>query len=170
MPAKKQSGVRVVSKKLVLVLAVGLLGSSPYSQASEVCASLTTIASDAQKMRYAKEWIVSHLADRDFLKSLRIRNSFRHDDERVKRFGGLDWKYLGFPERYYVELRFNMPVTDSIEWDITQVGSASLRWGRSFILIKLSSAKDMGLPWSPEDFARLKTVGDGVFVHCGDDG
>jgi hypothetical protein len=170
MLANERSGVRVLSKWLSFVLAVGLLASASCSRSSGVCASLTTIASDEQKMRYAKEWIVSHLADRDFRESLRIRKSFRQDDERVQRFGGLDWKYLGFPERYYVELDFNMPTANAAEWDITQVGSASLRWGRSFILIKLSSAKDMGLPWSAEDFARLKTVGDGVFVHCGDGG
>lgn len=157
------------SRRLALFLAAGLLASASCSRTSEVCTSLTAIASDAQKMRYAKEWILSHLADHDFRESLRISNSFDHDDGRIQEFGGLDWKYLGVPDRY-AELRFNMPVTDSIEWDITRVGSASLRWGRSFILIKLSSAKDMGLPWSPEDFARLKPVGDGVFVNCVDGG
>jgi hypothetical protein len=118
-------------------------------------------------MNYAKEWITSHLADPEFRKSLQIRDSFDYSDERVQQFGGLDWRYLGFPERH-AGLAFNMPITDAAERDITQVHSASLEWGRSSIIIKLSSSRDLWPNASPADVALIKAVGKDVFLYCDD--
>jgi len=119
-------------------------------------------------MRYAKKWIASHLADPRFLESIQKRSTFEYGDERTASLGGLDWKYLGYPEQF-ASLQFNMGITDSGKWDVTQVHSASLRQGRSFIIIKLSAAKHLGLFWSPEDLAEIRAVSKDVFVYCDDD-
>jgi hypothetical protein len=157
----------LVNKRMALIFAVALLGCVSCSRDSKACRSLAAIASDEKKMNYAKEWITSHLADPEFRKSLRISHSFDYSDERIQKFGGLDWKYLGFPERH-AELVFNMPITAAVEWDITQVHSAWLDWGRSSIIIKLSSSKDLWPNASPEDVALIKAVGNDVFLYCDD--
>ena len=144
------------------MLALILPGCGTRSLEEERCIALTAIASDTEKMRYAKEWIASHLSDKRFQESLRTRSELGSNDPRMLDF---DVKYLGIP-RELVTLQFNMDVSDSGGRDIKQIDSASIRLGRTYIIIRLSAANDFGLLWPPEMLAEIKAVGDGVFVYC----
>ncbi len=120
-------------------------------------------------MEYAKEWIVRGLTDRAFRQSIRNSHVLNDSDERLQAFGGFDWRYLGFPERY-AELVFIMPATKSEGWDTTKVHSVTLDWGRSFILIKLSPEGGFGFPLSSDDAGKIMAVGDGIYVYCDERG
>ena len=152
----------IVFAATALTLAFILPGCGTRSLEEERCSALTAIASDTAKMRYAKEWIASHLSDKRFLESLRTRSELGYSDARML---DLDWEFLGIP-RELVTLQFNIDVSDSGGRNIERIDSASIRFGRSFIIIRLSAAKDFGLHWLPERLAKIKAVGDGVFVYC----
>jgi hypothetical protein len=153
----------VAGKSLILVLAITFSSFGP-SMAASYCETVTTIANDAERMKYAKEWLTSRLSDPKFRQSIRIRHAFHHGDERAQQFGALDWSYLGFPDRN-ATLELNMPIKNA-EWDISRVHSASLCWGRYCIIIKLSPAEDLGLSWSTEHLAKLKVIRGDVYVAC----
>jgi hypothetical protein len=155
----------VIEKKVLLALALSLLCCASCSRGSDVCESLTSIARDERKMAYARKWIVARLGEQTFRESLRTRHVLGSSDERFQEFGRFDWKFLGFPEGYS-ELVFIMPITESEEWDATQVYSATLDWGRSYILIKLSSAEGLGFPLTAADAAKTKREADDVYVYC----
>jgi hypothetical protein len=153
----------VAGKNLMLVLAI-MLSSLESSVAASYCETVTTIANDAERMKYAKEWLTSRLSDPKFRQSIRKRHAFHHGDDRAQQFGAPDWSYLGFPDRH-ATLEFNMPIKNAA-WDISRVHSASLCWGRYCIIIKLGPADDLGLSWSAEHVAKLKGIRDDVYVAC----
>jgi hypothetical protein len=74
----------VASKISSLLAALMLLGCES-SGASSHCETIESIAADAKKMRYAKEWLTKRLADPEFLKSIQVRSTFEYADERTKR-------------------------------------------------------------------------------------
>ena len=140
-----------------------LLGCGPLSARGEVCRAITAIASDAKKMQYVKAWAASRLSEKDFVEQLRTRNTFESNDERS--YGGLDWQRIGIEEGL-ASVEFNLGLSDAGGWDINQIHSVSIRRGRSMIVIRLSSANDLGLYWTPERLAELKPVVEDVFVYC----
>ncbi len=147
---------------LMLAALLPACGEGTYESA---CRGVTAIASDAQKMRYVKGWIDARLSDRRFVESLRKSGTLEHNDPRNLQFGGLDWKYLGLPGDS-ASLQFNMPLSKSGGWDVGRIGSVSLLYLRTFIVIRLTPANDLGLDWPAEELAKAKAVGDEVFVIC----
>lgn len=156
---------------LTVLVATGLIpalilpGCGARSEAEGLCGDVTAVASDAQKMKYVKEWIASHLSDQKFLESIRRNPTLRHKDERLPESGGLDWKYLGVAAEL-TRVEFNRHYYQSGGADADRYGSVSLQLGRSFIVIRLGSTNDLGLDWSPEYLSKLKAFGDDVFVFC----
>ncbi len=140
-----------------------LFGCGPLSADGEVCRAITAIASDPKKMQYVKAWAASRLSEKDFVERLRTRNSFESNDER--NYGGLDWQRIGIEEGL-ASVEFNLGLGDAGGWDVNQIHSVSIRRGRSMIVIRLGSANNLGLYWTPERLAELKSVGQDVFVYC----
>lgn len=145
-----------------------LLGSSLSSCGPDLhqwsCESLTKLASDREKIGYAKDWIVSHLENPEFRESLRKRHSFEHGDERYQKYGSLDWKYLGLLEGM-ARLEFNMDTASPSGWDINRIYSASLSQGRASLIIDLSPEAKLDPMWTPPDH-ETKQIGDGLFLWC----
>ena len=149
-----------------LTLAVFLPACGTQSDDERRCSAITKIAGDAQKMRYAKEWIASHLSDRRFREILRKGRSFEHNDYRIQEFGSLDWEFLGIPADF-ASLDFNLVLNEAGQWDIDRIDSASLTVGRVSIIVRLGPGKGLGLDWPPEELAKIRPVGEDVFVYCG---
>jgi hypothetical protein len=115
-------------------------------------------------MKYVKEWIAARLNDQKFRESLRSDYLLDSDDERMREFGGFDWKYLGIHESVGV-LEFNRTFESPGGWNVDRIHSVEIWLGRKSIVIRLSP--DMEREWTPEVMARLKPVGEDVFVNCG---
>ena len=151
----------------VATLAGGLSGCEQQSPVRQLCGLLTAIASDPNKVAYIKKWIGSHLEDEKFRETLRDFNSLRAHDERMQRFGDLDWKYLGIAEGIGT-VEFHGALNAG-HLDVSRINAVEMSVGRSSIFVRLSSDNSAGQSWSPEHLAEMRAFGEDVFVSCGEE-
>ena len=161
--------------KVVLATLLGALtlvafsGCKPRSEVGQLCAIVTTIASDRDKVRYVKQWAESHLRDERFRATLRSRHEVMAWEERLRESGDLDWKYLGIAGGTG-ELEFHGPILDSGETDESKIGAVEIWVGRSSVLVRLSQDASTSPPWLPGHMSEMKPMSEDAFVFCGEEG
>lgn len=169
--SKKRSWSSVATANVVLgiataiALAFYLAGHRVQRLHDDTCSVLTAIASDSQKMQYVKGWVASRTNDETFMDEVRQNRYFEQGDPRLREFIDLNWNYLGFVPQD-ASLVFNVKDPEQRDFEAAAIESVSLRQGRSTIIIKLSSAGDLGLMWPAEALQKIKAVRADIFTHC----
>jgi hypothetical protein len=165
---KKRTGV-IVTLAGVATLTVVLPGCDSQSPGVQYCELITTIARDPDKMTYIKEWIASHLEDERFRETLRDLHTVRAEDERMQRFGDLDWKYLGIAQGIGTLSFHGALETDSGRLDVSRINGVELSVGRSSIYVRVTAEDFARQTWSPQHLPGMKAFGEDVFIDCGAD-
>jgi hypothetical protein len=154
---------------LMLTAVAAIVGSYVYARAfrerppydDETCNALAAVASDPQKARYVREWMVARMKDAEFMAAATKLAYFDRRDPTAWPYVHLDGGQLGFEPTLVL---FNGDDGEDVR--ANGLRYAQIHHGRSSIVIQFDPTTDLGAEWSAADRAALRAFSPGAFVLC----
>jgi hypothetical protein len=149
---------------VAIVFFLAILGMRASDEAA--CNRVKTIAQDAEKMKYVREWVAKRTANKEFMALVVKYRWFEQFSPYTPQYIDIDWRYLGFDPRS-AWVGFNVDDARQRGGDPVRILSVSLNQGRTGVILKLKPTDDVvGDLGPPGDPSTVTPIGDDVFIYC----